>query len=75
MIDPLYQSNFLPVPPKRANPLPIFAQHLLNYISSHFRDAHPEAFKKDVEALVAMRREWVEPKADAHPEIVRGLMR
>ncbi|WRT68722.1 pH-response regulator protein palA/RIM20 [Kwoniella shivajii] len=68
-------SNFLPVPAKRALPLPSFSQHLLNYISTHFRDAHPEAFKRDVEALVAMRKEWVEAKAEGHPEIIRGLMR
>ncbi|WWC90377.1 pH-response regulator protein palA/RIM20 [Kwoniella dendrophila CBS 6074] len=68
-------SNFLAVPTKRALPLPSFSQHLLNYISTHFRDAHPEAFKKDVEALVSMRKEWVEAKAEGHPEIVRGLMR
>ncbi|KAK6911000.1 pH-response regulator protein palA/RIM20 [Kwoniella mangroviensis CBS 8507] len=68
-------SNFLPVPAKRALPLPSFSQHLLTWISNHFRDAHPEAFKKDVEALVAMRKEWVEAKAEGHPEIVRGLMR
>ncbi|WWC71251.1 pH-response regulator protein palA/RIM20 [Kwoniella pini CBS 10737] len=68
-------SNFLPVPTKRALPLPSFSQHLLNYISTHFRDAHPEAFKRDVESLVALRKEWVEAKAEGHPEIVRGLMR
>ncbi|OCF35794.1 pH-response regulator protein palA/RIM20 [Kwoniella heveanensis BCC8398] len=73
--DTFLQSNFLSVPAKRANPLPSFSQHLLTYISTHFRDAHPEAFKKDVEALVAMRKEWVEAKAEGHPEIVRGLMR
>ncbi|WVW85259.1 pH-response regulator protein palA/RIM20 [Kwoniella bestiolae CBS 10118] len=68
-------SNFLPIPAKRALPLPSFSQHLLNYISNHFRDAHPEAFKRDVEALVSMRKEWVEAKVEGHPEIVRGLMR
>ncbi|WWD19366.1 pH-response regulator protein palA/RIM20 [Kwoniella shandongensis] len=68
-------SNFLPVPTKKATPLPTFSSHLLSYISTHFRDAHPEAFKKDVESLIAMRKEWVEPKGEAHPEIVRGLMR
>ena len=69
------QSNFLPVPAKRADPLPSFPQHILNYVASHFRDAHPEAFRKDVETLTAMRRELVESKAEAHPEIARGLMR
>ena len=69
------QSNFLPIPPKRAEPLPTLPQHLLNYISTHFRDAHPEAFRKDVEALVKMRRDVVETKPEAHPEIVKSLMR
>ncbi|ORY32117.1 BRO1-like domain-domain-containing protein [Naematelia encephala] len=68
-------SNFLQIPPKRANPLPSFSQQLLSYISHHFRDAHPEAFREDVDTLVGLRKEWVEPKAEAHPEIVRGLMR
>lgn len=70
-----WQSNFLPVPPKRAVSIPNLSQSLLSYITNHFRDAHPEAFRKDVEALVAMRRDWVETKAEAHPEIVKGLMR
>jgi programmed cell death 6-interacting protein len=48
---------------------------LLTYITNHFRDAHPEAFDKDVDALVALRKEFVEPKADAHPAIVLGLLR
>ncbi|WVR09313.1 pH-response regulator protein palA/RIM20 [Kwoniella sp. DSM 27419] len=69
------ESNFLAVPAKRAAPLTNFSQQLLTYISTHFRDAHPEAFKKDVEALVSMRKEWVEAKAEGHPEIIRGLMR
>lgn len=69
------QSNFLAVPTKRAHPLPTFQTQVLAYISNYFRDAHPDAFKKDVEMLVGMRKEWVESKADIHPEIVRGLMR
>jgi len=69
------QSNFLPLPTKKAHPAPTYQTQILSYISNHFRDAHPDAFKKDVEALTAMRREWVEAKADIHPEIVRGLMR
>jgi programmed cell death 6-interacting protein len=55
--------------------VPTFPTQILGYISQHFRDAHPEAFKKDVEALSGMRRDLVETKADLHPEIVRGLMR
>ena len=70
-----FQSNFLPIPAKKATALPALSQNLLEYISSHFRDAHPEAFRKDVEALVGMRKEWVESKAEAHPEIVKGLMK
>ncbi|KAL7422504.1 pH-response regulator protein palA/rim20 [Cryptotrichosporon argae] len=70
-----YAANFLPIPPKRADPLPTFAQQLLTYISTHFRDAHPDSFKADVNALVAMRKEWVEPKAEAHPEIAKGLLK
>lgn len=63
------------MPTKRAHPLPNYQSQVLGYISNHFRDAHPDAFKKDVEALVGMRKDWVEAKADVHPEIVRGLMR
>ena len=69
------QSNFLPLPTKKAHPAPTYQTQILSYISNHFRDAHPDAFKKDVEALTAMRRDWVEAKADIHPEIVRGLLR
>jgi hypothetical protein len=69
------QSNFLPVPTKKSHPVPTYQTQILQYISNHFRDAHPEAFKKDVESLTAMRRDWVEAKADIHPEIVKGLMR
>ena len=61
------------MPNKQATPIPTFSQQLLTYISSHFRDTHPEAFKKDVEQLVAMRRQWVEPKIEAHPEVAKGL--
>ncbi|EJT53233.1 hypothetical protein A1Q1_07157 [Trichosporon asahii var. asahii CBS 2479] len=68
-------TNFLPIPSKQATPLPELSQHLLDYISSHFRDAHPEAFKRDVGSLVGMRKEWVEPKSEAHPEVARGLMK
>ncbi|EIW68315.1 hypothetical protein TREMEDRAFT_63488 [Tremella mesenterica DSM 1558] len=68
-------SNFLPIPTKRAEPLPAFSGHILTYISHHFRDAHPEAFRKDVDVLATMRRELVEPKAEAHPEMTKGLMR
>lgn len=63
------------MPSKQAQPIPDFSKHLLQYISAHFRDAHPDAFKRDVEALVGMRREWVEPKVEAHPEIAKGLMK
>lgn len=69
------QSNFLPIPTKAATPLPSFAKHLLDYISAHFRDAHPEAFRKDVDVLVGMRKDWVEAKLEAHPEIIRAFMR
>jgi programmed cell death 6-interacting protein len=69
------QPPFLAIPTKRASPLPELPNQLLSYISTHFRDTHPEAFKNDVNALVGMRKEWVEPKNEAHPEIVRGLMR
>lgn len=69
------QSNFLPVPSKQAEHLEAYAADLLAYIGGHFRDAHPEAFKGDVGKLVDMRREWVEPKVEAHPEIARGLMK
>lgn len=69
------KSNFLAVPTKTAHPVPTFQAQILGYISNHFRDAHPEAFKKDVEALTRMRKDLVEAKADTHPEIVKGLMR
>ena len=69
------QSNFLPIPSKRALPLPNLSSQLLTYISNHFQDGHPEAFRKDVDALVGMRKELVEAKAEAHPEVVKGLMR
>lgn len=69
------QPPFLAIPTKRASALPELPNQLLNYISTHFRDTHPEAFKNDVNVLVGMRKEWVEPKNEAHPEIVRGLMR
>ncbi|OWZ77273.1 pH-response regulator protein palA/RIM20 [Cryptococcus neoformans Bt85] len=68
-------SNFLPIPTKAATPLPSFAKHLLDYISAHFRDTHPEAFRKDVDVLVGMRKDWVESKLEAHPEIIRAFMR
>ncbi|ORX38229.1 BRO1-like domain-domain-containing protein [Kockovaella imperatae] len=68
-------SNFLPIPSKRATPLSNLSSQLLSYISNHFRDAHPDAFRKDVDTLVGMRRELVETKPEAHPEIVKGLMR
>ncbi|WOO78376.1 pH-response regulator protein palA/RIM20 [Vanrija pseudolonga] len=68
-------SNFLAVPSKTAHSVPNSSQQLLQYISQHFRDAHPEAFKQDVQTLVNMRRDFVEPKAETHPEIVKGLMR
>ncbi|BEI84836.1 hypothetical protein CcaverHIS002_0502370 [Cutaneotrichosporon cavernicola] len=68
-------TNFLAVPSKQALPLPDFSKHLLQYISGHFRDAHPDAFRRDVDSLVAMRREWVDPKTEAHPEIIKGLMK
>jgi len=55
--------------------VPTYQTQILGYISNHFRDAHPEAFKKDVETLAGLRRDWVEARADIHPEIVRGLMR
>lgn len=69
------QSNFLPIPTKRADPLPNLPTQLLSYITTHFRDTHPEAFRKDVDALVQLRKEFVEPKSDAHPAIVQGLLR
>ena len=69
------QSNFLPVPTKKSHPVPNFTTQILAYISNHFRDAHPDAFKKDVDTLAGLRRDWVEIKGDLHPEIVRGLMR
>ncbi|WVQ79570.1 pH-response regulator protein palA/RIM20 [Cryptococcus sp. DSM 104549] len=69
------QSNFLPVPTKTALPIPSFSKHLLDYISTHFRDTHPEAFKQDVETLVALRKDWIESKSEAHPEIIRAYMR
>lgn len=69
------KSNFLPLPPKRANPLPNLPTQLLSYIGQHFRDAHPEAFRKDVDALVKLRKEFVEPKAEAHPAVISGLQR
>lgn len=69
------QSNFLAIPVKRADPIPDFGPKLLAYISEHFRDAHPDAFRKDVDTLWKLRREFVEPKADAHPAVVTGLMR
>lgn len=72
---PDIQSNFLPVPTKKAHPVPNFQSQILAYISNHFRDAHPDAFRKDVETLTGMRRDLVEVKGDLHPEIVRGLMR
>ncbi|GMK55878.1 hypothetical protein CspeluHIS016_0209340 [Cutaneotrichosporon spelunceum] len=68
-------TNFLAVPSKQALPLPDLSKHLLQYISSHFRDAHPDAFRRDVDSLVGMRREWVEPKTETHPEIAKGLMK
>ncbi|ODN73147.1 pH-response regulator protein palA/RIM20 [Cryptococcus amylolentus CBS 6039] len=68
-------SNFLDLPTKTATPQPTFAKHLLDYISTHFRDAHPEAFKQDVDILVSMRRDWVEAKSEAHPEVVKAYMR
>ncbi|RSH85698.1 pH-response regulator protein palA/rim20 [Saitozyma podzolica] len=68
-------SNFLPIPTKRADPLPNLPSQLLSYITTHFRDTHPEAFRKDVDALVQLRKEFVEPKSDAHPAIVQGLLR
>lgn len=55
--------------------MPNFTTQILAYISNHFRDAHPDAFKKDVDTLAGLRRDWVEIKGDLHPEIVRGLMR
>jgi programmed cell death 6-interacting protein len=61
------------VPNKQATALPTLSKQLLAYISAHFRDAHPDAFKGDVDQLVAMRRQWVEPSIEAHPEIARGL--
>jgi hypothetical protein len=69
------QSNFLPIPTKRADPLPNLPSQLLSYITTHFRDTHPEAFRKDVDARVQLRKEFVEPKSDAHPAIVQGLLR
>lgn len=69
------QSNFLPLPTKRATPILDLGPKLLSYITNNFRDAHPEAFKRDVEQFVALRREWVEGKGEAHPEGVKGLMR
>lgn len=69
------QSNFLPLPYKRAGPIPDLGPRLLSYITTHFRDAHPEAFRRDVDQFVALRREWVESKGEAHPEGVKGLMR
>lgn len=71
----MLQSHFLPVPTKRATPLPDLPTQLLNYISTHFRDTHPDSFKKDVNALVSLRKDWVEPKGEMHPEFIRGLMR
>jgi programmed cell death 6-interacting protein len=63
------------VPGKQASSIPDLSSHLLAYISSHFRDAHPDAFRRDVDTLVGMRREWVNPKAEAHPEIAKGLIK
>jgi hypothetical protein len=69
------KSHFLPVPTKRATPLPNLSSQLLSYIQTHFRDTHPDTFKKDVNDLVSMRKEWVESGGEVHPEIIRGLMR
>lgn len=71
----LAQSNFLAIPVKRADPLSDFGSKLLAYISEHFHDAHPDAFRKDVDTLWKLRKEFVEPKADAHPAVITGLMR
>ncbi|WVO14605.1 pH-response regulator protein palA/RIM20 [Cryptococcus depauperatus] len=65
-------SNFLEIPTKIALPLPTFSQHLLDYISTHFHDTHPESFRKDVETLAMMRRDWIESKTECHPEFVRA---
>lgn len=69
------KSNFLPLPTKRSVAIPDLGPKLLSYITTNFRDAHPEAFKRDVEQFVTLRREWVEGKGEAHPEGVKGLMR
>lgn len=63
------------MPSKQGSPIPDLSSHLLAYIASHFRDAHPDAFKRDVDTLVGMRREWVNPKVEAHTEIAKGLIK
>lgn len=69
------QVNFLQIPLKRSQPLPTLAQKLRQYIAEHFRDTHPDALKWDIEQLVGMRKDWVEPAGEVHREFINGLLR
>jgi hypothetical protein len=70
------RTNFLSIPPKRTVPLPELPSKIRAYISEHFRDTHPDAFARDIEELVKLRR-WSEGKdgPEVHKEVVVGLLR
>jgi hypothetical protein len=71
------RTNFLAIPPKRTVPLPDMPAKIRDYIAEHFKDTHPDAFARDIEQLVKMRRSWCEGKEgpEVHREVVTGLLR
>jgi hypothetical protein len=69
------QNNFLPIPPKVAEPLPNLGDKIRLYIQDHFNDTHPDAFKHDIAQLGELRKKYVEGGAgpEVHHEVVTGL--
>ncbi|KAJ9109194.1 hypothetical protein QFC21_000523 [Naganishia friedmannii] len=69
------QNNFLPIPPKVAEPLPNLGDKIRLYIQDHFNDTHPDAFKHDIVQLGELRKKYVEGSSgpEVHHEVVTGL--
>ncbi|KAJ9125522.1 hypothetical protein QFC22_000483 [Naganishia vaughanmartiniae] len=68
-------NNFLPIPPKVAEPLPELGDKIRLYIQDHFNDTHPDAFKHDIAQLGELRKKYVEGSngPEVHHEVVTGL--
>nr|ASF90191.1 hypothetical protein SPAR05794 [Bartheletia paradoxa] len=67
--------NQLKIPFKASPPLPGLASALSEYISSAFKDTHPDAFKDDIDKLVWLRKEVCHPEGrlDVHISTLRAL--